>query len=113
MFIVLLDEPGLFVYPSADDAVVGIEPPDAEFEIRAAFDDSAVPYRVEWLRPNRYHRMLFGLIKSIDAGEYRFAPAGPPDPQGLIRLLEAHPDATDPPEARARVASLLNRLRAV
>src|ERR1051325_10175847 len=47
MFIVLLDEPGLFVFRSPADAVRGIEPIDAESEIRAAFDDAAVPYTVE------------------------------------------------------------------
>jgi hypothetical protein len=35
MFIVLLDEPGLFVFPSPAEAARLIEPPDAESEIRA------------------------------------------------------------------------------
>lgn len=42
MLIVLLDEPELFVYPSAADAMHDIEPIDAESEIRAVFDDSAI-----------------------------------------------------------------------
>ena len=48
MLIVLLGEPGLFVFASAQEATREIEPVDAEREVRAAFDDSAVPYRVEW-----------------------------------------------------------------
>lgn len=113
MLIILLDEPGLFVFPSAAHAVREIEPIDAESEVRAAFDDSAVPYRVEWVRPNRHRKALFGLLKSIEPGEYRLVPAGPPDPAALLRLLQAHPDHTDPPEAKADLASLLARLRAV
>ena len=56
--MVLMDEPGLFVYPSPAGAVRDIEPPDAEVLIRAAYDDAAVPYRVEWLSPNRHSRFL-------------------------------------------------------
>ena len=111
MMIVLLDEPGLFVFPSAADAARAIEPIDAESEIRAAFDDSGVPYRVEWVRPNRDRRRLFGLLKSTDPGEYRFVPAGPADPAALIQLLQAHPDSTEPPAAKAHLASLIARLR--
>jgi hypothetical protein len=57
MLIVLLDEPGLFVFPTLDAAVIGIEAPDAESGmVRAAFDERAVPYKVEWLRPNIIER---------------------------------------------------------
>ncbi len=113
MLIVLLDEPGLFVFPSAVDAVREIEPIDAESELRAAFDEAAVPYRVEWVRPNRQRRTLFGLLKSIEPGAYRLVPAGPADPTALVRLLEAHSDHTNPPEANAKLMALLARLRAV
>jgi len=113
MLIVLLDEPGLFVFQSPADAVRAIEPIDAESEIRAAFDHSAVPYKVEWVRPNRHRKALFGLLQSIESGEYRFVPAGPAQPAALIELLEAHPEYTNPPEARAGLESLLARLRAV
>jgi hypothetical protein len=112
MFIVLLDEPGLFVFHSAADAVQAIEPPDAESEIRAAFDDAAVPYRVDWTRPNQYGKAL-GIVKTVIFGEYRFVPTGPPDPAALISLLEEHPDHTNPPEAKPVLASLLERMRAV
>ena len=114
MIIVLLDEPGLFVFQSAADAAREIEPIDAESEIRAAFDDSAVPYRIQWLRPNQHRpRRLVGFLESIQPGEYRLVPAGPPDPAALIQLLEAHPNHTEPPEAKADLASLLARLRAI
>ena len=112
MLIVLLDEPGLFVFPSAPDAVREIEPIDAESEIRAAFDDSAVPYEVEWVRPNRHSRSLFGLLRSVEPGEYCLVPGGPADPDSLIELLEAHPDHTDPPQAKAELVALVARLRA-
>ena len=112
MFIVLLDEPGLFVFKSAADAVREIEPPDAESEIRAAFDDAAVPYRVEWVRPNRRSTFL-GLVKSVEFGEYRFVPAGQPNPAALVALLEEHSVFANPPEAEAELKSLLERMRAV
>lgn len=111
MFIVLLDEPGLFVFESADDAVRQIEPPEAESEIRAAFDDCAVPYRVEWLYNRR--RNLLGLLEPIPVGDYRFVPAGPSDPAALIALLEEHPAFAHPPDAEAELKSLLERMRAV
>jgi hypothetical protein len=86
---------------------------DAESEIRAVFDDSAVPYRVEWVRPNRHRSSLFGLLRSVEPGEYRLAPAGPADPASLVELLESHPEHPDPPQAKAQLDSLLARLRAV
>ena len=113
MLIVLLDEPGLFVFRSPGDAVRAIEPIDAEVALRAAFDDSAVPYRVEWLRPNRHRSTLFGLLKTIRPGKYRLVPSGPADQAGLIQLLEAHPEHTDPPEAKTTLAALLRRFRDV
>ena len=111
MLIILLDEPGLFVFQSPADAVREIEPIDAEREIRAAFDDSAVPYRVDWVRPNRHRKSFFGLFTSIEPGAYRLVPSGPPQPRELIQLLEAHPNHTDPPEASAQLTSLLAHLR--
>ena len=111
MFIVLLDEPGLFVFNSAADAVREIEPPDAESEIRAAFDDAAVPYRVEWIRPNRRSKAL-GVLRLVEFGEYHFVPAGQADPEALLALLEKHSALVNPPEARAEVTSLLERMRA-
>lgn len=113
MLIVLLDEPGLFVFESPADAAREIEPFDAESQIRAAFDDLAVPYIVEWVRPNRYRKTLFALCKSVEPGEYRFVPAGPAQPAALIDLLKAHAGDTTPPKAKADLASLLARLCAV
>lgn len=113
MLIVLLDEPGLFVFESPADAAREIEPIDAESEIRAAFDDLAVPYTAEWVRPNRHRKTLFGLLKSVEPGEYRLVPAGPAQPAAIIDILEAHSDDATPAEVRAYLASILARLRAV
>ncbi|HVA46841.1 MAG TPA: hypothetical protein VNH11_10790 [Pirellulales bacterium] len=46
-----------------------IEPIDAESEIRAAIDDSAVPYTVEWVRPNRHREQA---VKTNDSAAARF-----------------------------------------
>ena len=112
MLIIHLDEPGLFVFTSATDAVREIEPIDAEAELRAAFDESAVPYRVNWLRPNRRRKWLFGLLKSIDQGEYELVPAGPADPPALCALLEGHLAYAHPPHAKGQLEALLAELRA-
>ena len=111
MLIILLDEPGLFVFTSATDAVRQIEPIDAEAEIRAAFDESAVPYRVHWLRPNRPGKWQFGLLKTIQNGEYQLVPAGPANRPALRALLESHLAYTNPPEAKGDLEALLARLR--
>ena len=111
MLIVLLDEPGLFVYASPEAAQTAIEPPGAESAVRAAFDEHAVPYRVEWARPNQTKKLL-GLFRVISFGTYRWVAAGPPDPAALIQLIEEHP-STDPPTARADLIALLPKLRAV
>ncbi len=113
MFIVLLDEPGLFVFESPIAAAQAIEVVEAESEIRAAFDQSAVPYRVEWIQPNRWGRGLFGLWRSFTPGKYRFVQAGPAAPADLRHLLENHLTYTDPPDAKADLERLLLQLRAV
>jgi hypothetical protein len=113
MLIILLDEPGLFVFPSPSAAVREIEPIDAETQIRAAFDEAGVLYRVNWLRPNRRRTALFGLLKSIDQGEYELLPAGPAQPATLRKLLEAHLTYTHPPDAKTDLEALLAKLRAV
>lgn len=113
MLIVQMDEPGLFVFPSASAAVREIEPIDAEQEIRAVFDESAVPYRVNWLLPNRRSKRLFGLLESVVNGQYELVPAGAPDPERLRALLERHPDHTTPPDAKPALDALLAKLRAV
>ena len=110
MLIILLDEPGLFVFPTPADAVREIEAVDAESEIRAAFDATGAPYLVEWVRPNQRRKRLCGLIESVENGEYRFVPAGPPDRGALRRLIELHPDHTNPPEAQSELAALLREL---
>lgn len=113
MLIVLLDEPGLFVFPTLDAAVISIEPPDAESGlIRAAYDEHAVPYIVEWLRPNIHRKSFFGLYNSVKFGKYRFVPAGPPAQAALRRLLDEHLEFTNPPQAQTELSSLLSELRA-
>lgn len=106
MIIVLLDEPGLFVFESLAEAEFEIEPIDAESEIRAVFDDKAVPYEACWERLNIHRKGIFG---SIQPGEYHLVPAGPAQPAKLARLIQSHP-LTDPPEAKTSLTKLLNSL---
>lgn len=110
MLILLLDEPGLLVFASAAAAVKEIEPIDAQSEIRAAFDEAGVPYRVEWRDPSRANSSR-GFFLAHDPGDYQLVAAGPADPAALLALLEAHAGYTDPPEAHAVVLELRERLR--
>ena len=110
MFIILLDEPTLFVFDSEEAVRGDIEPPDAESEVRAIFDDRAIPYRVEWVRPNLHRKWFFGL-GSVTFGEYRLMPCGEPDRSGLIRLLEEHGKWVHPPSFKESLAKLLEQLR--
>jgi len=92
--LVLLDEPCWIVFPSVEAASASIEAIDVANELRAAFDEAAVPYAVEWLRPNVQSRL------SVTNGEYCFVPSGPAEPMALLALLESHPSArTDDGEA--------------
>jgi hypothetical protein len=110
MFIVLLDEPTLFVYESPDAAVRDIEPPDARESLRAAFDDGAVPYLFESLPQESGWLGRLDRLLGEETG-YRFRSAGPPDPVALIALLEEYPDYANPPEAKIELQSLLRRLQ--
>lgn len=109
MLIVLLDEPVLFVYESLDDALREIEPLEAESTIRAAFDERAVPYTIEWLQENR-HGHLLGLVQNVTPGKHRFREAGAPDPQALVRLIDEHSEYTNPAEARPGLLELRRHL---
>lgn len=109
MLIALMDEPQLLIFDSLDQAISAIEAPEAEAAVRVIYDDRAIPYRVEWMRPNKVRTHLFGLLRSIDAGDYRLIPAGPADPDGLLSLLEQYPEC-HPPEAKPRVDELKSRL---
>ena len=110
MLIVLLDEPGLFVFPTLNAAERGIEAYDADL-IRGAFDDSGAPYRVDWIRPKSDRKTFFGLLSSHDPGEYRFVPAGPVDPVAFAQFLEAHPTAANSAAAAPEFESVRSRFR--
>jgi hypothetical protein len=105
-FLVLLDEPYLFAFTSAYAAATAIEAIDVEEDFRAAFDDAGVPYRPEWLRANVRSRFF------IQNGEYRFVPAGSPDPSALLALLAAHPQARDVGGHTVALDALVEKLRA-
>jgi hypothetical protein len=64
----LLDEPGLFVFSNAAAAQRGIEVYDVDL-IRAAFDDHAVPYWVDWIRqkPQSNYRRCYPDCVAADA----------------------------------------------
>jgi hypothetical protein len=111
MLIILLDEPGLFVFPTVNAAEREIEPYDADL-VRGAFDDSGVPYRFDWIRPKSHRKILFGLLSSEDPGEYRLVRAGPVDLAAFARFLEAHPAPANSAAAAPEFQSLRSRSRA-
>ena len=110
MFIILLDEPTLFVFESEESVRRHLEPPDAESIVRAIFDEAAIPYEVEWLRPNVQRKWAPGA-GSVRFGEYRLKPSGEPNPGALIRLLEEYGDRVEPASREESIASLLKTLR--
>ena len=109
MFIILLDEPTLFVFESEESVRRDIEPPDAEVIVRAIFDEKAIPYQVEWLRPNIHRKWLLG-VGSVQFGEYGLKPCGEANPSALIRLLKEYGDHVDPPSYKDSIARLLKTL---
>jgi hypothetical protein len=111
MLIVLIDEPGLFVFSTVNAAEREIEAYDADL-VRGAFDESGVPYRVDWIRPKSRRKTFFGLLSSEDPGEYRLVPAGPVDPPAFARFLEAHPTPANSAAAAPEFESLRSRSRA-
>ena len=110
MFLILLDEPGLFVYEDPGDAAADIESIDIEESLRAAFDDRGVPYRVDWPQgPPRRSPRILGL-QVVSNVAYGFVPAGPADVPALTRLLDQHSEYVVPKDAIDRVHSLRSRL---
>lgn len=110
MFLILLDEPGLFVYEDPSDAAADIESIDIEESLRAAFDDRGVPYRVDWPQgPPRRSPRILGLQAGSNV-EYGFVPAGPADTRALTLLLDQHSEYVVPSDAIDRVQSLRSRL---
>jgi hypothetical protein len=110
MFLTLLEDNCVHVYDSPDAAAVAIEPLDVGL-VRAAFDQDARPYRVEWIRPNTHGKTLGILPWSVN-GEYRFVMAGDSDATGLIAMIR---DANGifPKEEVQAVQELQSRLTAI
>ena len=75
----------MYVYASPSETALEIEALDVDI-VRAAFDDEARPYRVEWIRPNR-HGKIVGALGWAQNGEYRFVIAGEPDPPALAAVI--------------------------
>jgi hypothetical protein len=85
LFLVVEDDNCVHVYASPEAAAIAIEALDVDV-VTAAFDDDARPYRVEWIRPNRHGKTLGILPWSVN-GEYRFVPAGGPNPASLLATI--------------------------
>lgn len=107
MFIVLMDEPTLFVFDSAEQAAAEIELRDAHCEVRAAFDEEGLPYKPDReLRETRW---------TVEVEPYRWVPAGESNVMELLALIErqrAPIDAIDPNSATVRLERLAAALRA-
>lgn len=100
----------MYVYASPSEAALEIEALDVDI-VRAAFDDEARPYRVEWIRPNRHGKIL-GALGWAQNGEYCFVIAGEPDPSGLVAAIR-EATAIFPEEHDASVRELERRLTGI
>ncbi|HEY5959208.1 MAG TPA: hypothetical protein VIV60_21770 [Polyangiaceae bacterium] len=86
MLIVLEDDGCIHAYSSPETAVRAIESIDAKETIRAAFDETGVPYQIVWREANKEGRIL-GLVTWVQNGQYELVPSGPPDRYALIELI--------------------------
>jgi hypothetical protein len=107
VFLVLEEDTCLYVYASPSDAVADIEALDVD-TVRAAFDEEARPYRVEWIRPNRYGKIV-GPLGWAQNGDYCFVIAGEPDPSELAAVIR-RATAIFPVKYDASVRELERRL---
>jgi hypothetical protein len=107
MFLTLLDDNCVHVHESPATAAIAIEGLDVDL-VRAAFDQDARPYRIEWIRPNTHGKVL-GILPWTANGAYRFVVAGEANPAALIAVIR---DALGifPKEASQSVRELENRL---
>jgi hypothetical protein len=107
MLISLQDDGVLRVYETPADAARDVEALDAEDVFRAVFDENAVPYRIEWIRPNQESSAL-GL-RSVVNGEYRLVPGGSREPARLLAVIRGAADV-EPSEFEAAVRDVETRL---
>jgi hypothetical protein len=107
MLLVLEDDDCIHVYASPEAVSLAIEPLDADATIRAAFDESGVPYRIQWLSPNDGGRLL-GILPWVENGRYRLVPAGSPDRAALAALIR--PDRQVVPAEASAAITLLRTL---
>jgi hypothetical protein len=108
MFLTLEEDGCVHVWDTPEAAAFQIEALDVEGSVWKAYDDQARPYRVDWLKPNRYGKALFFLSTAIN-GEYRFVAAGPPEPSGLLEMLREAREVL-PESAADQVRDLERRL---
>ena len=110
MFLVLEDDNCLYVHASPSEAALEIEALDVD-TVRAAFDDEARPYRVEWIKPNRQGKIL-GAVGWAQNGEYCFVIAGESDVAGLVAAIR-EATAIFPEEHDAAFRELERRLTGI
>lgn len=89
MILVLGEDGVLSVFPSPEDVALSIEALDAEECLVRVFDETAQPFRIEWVRANQHGRTCFGLLPWSENGEYRLVPSGERDPTGLLQAIRA------------------------
>ena len=108
MVILQLDEPGLFVFDNADQAVRAIEAVDIEKSLRLAYDETGHRLEVSWLEPNR--RSSFSPLQTLVNGKYRFDRTSICEPMVLAEILE-NAEYIVPGGRRAELLALAARLR--
>lgn len=93
----------LRVYDQVSDAVRDVEALDAEETFVRVFDECAIPYRIDWIRPNRESRLLW--IRVVSNGEYTLVVSGPRRPGELLSMIR-EAECIEPPESEAAVREL-------
>ena len=85
MLLAYCSDTVLRVYNEVGDAVRAVEALDAEETFVRVFDERAIPYRIDWIRPNRESRLLW--IRMVNNGEYTLVVSGPRRPGELLSMI--------------------------
>jgi len=109
MLITFQEDGVLRVYASVEEAVRDVEALDVEEVFRTVFNESAQPFVIHWIRPNKLGRVFFGLFGLAKNGEYTLVPSGAADPQGLLRTFRST-QAVEPASLAPNVRELELRL---
>ena len=98
MILAYLDDRTLCIYDSPEEVPGDIEPLVVNEALVAAYDETGIKYRVEWIKKNKRHKIL-GSITAEKNGDYRIVPTEVRDKRALLNIIneaiEIHPSSAE------------------